>query len=130
MNNPLNTQIGGDHYKNDKMQPIELICLFRMNFIQGCIVKYVTRYKNKKGLEDLEKIIHYAQLGEYLTPKNYFHDADLDYKFIDRTMCVYIEANNIDTIEGSIIFASFYQDWGKIINYTKILIERWNNKNK
>jgi hypothetical protein len=55
-------QVGGDHYIKAKIQPIEYIFANDMNFAEGCIVKYITRYKHKNGKEDLEKIIQYAQM--------------------------------------------------------------------
>ena len=62
--NPLDKQIGGSHYKNFKIQPIEYIVLNGLSFPQGDIVKRISRYNQPtgKGKEDLEKIIHVAQL--------------------------------------------------------------------
>ena len=31
----------------------------RLDYLQGNVIKYVTRYKNKNGVEDLEKAAHY-----------------------------------------------------------------------
>ena len=44
--NPLDTQIGGNHYKNLKMQPIEYIMANNLNYCQGNAIKYLTRYKD------------------------------------------------------------------------------------
>ena len=60
--NPLEEQIGGDHYSNLKIQPIEYIHENNLSYFQGNIIKYITRYKNKNGAEDIKKIIHYAQI--------------------------------------------------------------------
>lgn len=49
------TQIGGSHYEERKIQPIEFIEANNLNFHEANIVKYVTRYKYKNGLEDLKK---------------------------------------------------------------------------
>jgi len=54
------TQIGGDHYKLP-IQPIEYIMANNLSYCQGNVVKYVTRYKAKHGVEDLQKAIHYIQ---------------------------------------------------------------------
>lgn len=61
---PLQKQIGGKHYQTMKIQPIEFIVGNKLDFIQGCIIKYVCRYKEKGGVEDLDKIIHYAELAK------------------------------------------------------------------
>jgi hypothetical protein len=47
-------QIGGDHYQTN-IPPIEYIESNNLNFIEGNIIKYVSRYKAKNGLEDLQK---------------------------------------------------------------------------
>ena len=58
----LEVQIGGDHYKAMKIQPIEFINKNNLNYCQGNIIKYVTRYKAKNGKQDLEKAKHYIDL--------------------------------------------------------------------
>ena len=58
----LDKQEGGSHYKEYAIQPIEYSFYNDLNFLQGNIVKYATRYKDKNGREDLLKVIHYAQL--------------------------------------------------------------------
>ena len=55
-------QIGGKHYKNFKIQPIEFITANNLNFIQGCVIKYICRFDRKNGNEDLDKVIHYCEL--------------------------------------------------------------------
>jgi hypothetical protein len=55
-------QIGGNHYKKFKIQPIEFITANKLNFIQGCVIKYICRYNKKNGNEDLDKVIHYCEL--------------------------------------------------------------------
>lgn len=58
----LETQVGGDHYKTMSIQPIEYILANDLGFIEGNIIKYTTRWKQKGGKQDIEKVIHYAQL--------------------------------------------------------------------
>ena len=62
INNPLGKQEGGSHYKDCKIQPIEYITANNLDFMQGNIVKYATRHKNKNGAEDIKKIKHYCDL--------------------------------------------------------------------
>ena len=61
---PQDKQIGGNHYRKMNIQPYEFISKNNLSFFQGCVVKYVCRYLNKSGIEDLEKIIHYCQLED------------------------------------------------------------------
>mgnify|MGYP002414206718 CR=1 FL=1 len=59
---PQDRQIGGNHYKSFHIQPYEFISKNDLSFFQGNVIKYVCRYKNKNGIEDLEKIKHYCEL--------------------------------------------------------------------
>ena len=59
---PQDRQVGGKHYKTFRIQPYEFISKNNLNFFQGNVVKYVCRYKDKNGIQDLEKIIHYCEL--------------------------------------------------------------------
>jgi hypothetical protein len=52
-------QEGGDHYKNMSMQPWDYIVANNLGYLEGNVVKYVTRYKEKGGVEDLKKARHY-----------------------------------------------------------------------
>jgi hypothetical protein len=56
-------QIAGRHYKDFPIQPIEFIVENKLDWFQGNIVKYTCRHAMKNGKEDLEKVIHYAQLA-------------------------------------------------------------------
>ena len=60
----LERQVGGDHYKGFAIQPVEFITRNNLGFLQGSVIKRICRYNQPggKGREDLEKIIHEAQL--------------------------------------------------------------------
>lgn len=68
-NNPLNTQVGGDHYKLP-IQPIQYIHTNNLSYIEGCVIKYITRWRSKNGIEDLNKAIHYIELLKELEKTN------------------------------------------------------------
>ena len=53
-------QVGGSHYMSKGIQPIEYILANQLDFCEGNIVKYATRWKDKGGVEDLRKIKHYC----------------------------------------------------------------------
>ena len=60
----LDKQIGGEHYKNAKIDPIQLVIAHKLDFIDGCIVKYAVRKKNyESDRERYEKIKHYCELA-------------------------------------------------------------------
>lgn len=56
------TQVGGGHYAKYKIQPTEFIHANGVPFIEGNVIKYVMRHKEKNGIEDLKKARHYIDL--------------------------------------------------------------------
>lgn len=58
----LEQQIGGDHYKKMRIQPIEYIMGNEIPFAEGCIIKYVSRWRSKGGIADLEKARHFIEM--------------------------------------------------------------------
>jgi hypothetical protein len=67
---PTLRQEGGNHYQKHKIQPYTFITENELSFFQGNVIKYVVRYKDKNGVEDLKKIIHYCQLEIEQLTKN------------------------------------------------------------
>lgn len=55
-------QIGGNHYIEFKIQPIDFILNNNLSFCQGNVIKYICRYKYKNHIEDLDKAIHYIEI--------------------------------------------------------------------
>jgi len=55
-------QVGGDHYKRFNIQPIDFIMDNELDWCEANVVKYVTRWQYKNGMEDLRKAMHYLQL--------------------------------------------------------------------
>lgn len=60
--NALEGQQGGSHYKEMRMQPVEFIHTNNLGFIEGSVIKYVSRHRRKHGKEDLKKAIHFLEL--------------------------------------------------------------------
>jgi hypothetical protein len=58
----LQTQIGGSHYTNMVIQPIEYILANTIPFPEGNVIKYVSRWRSKGGVKDLEKAVHHLKL--------------------------------------------------------------------
>lgn len=55
-------QVGGDHYRKMKIQPIEYILGNGLPFIEGSIIKYVSRWRDKGGIDDLRKAKHLCDI--------------------------------------------------------------------
>ena len=70
-------QIGGSHYKNMCIQPVEYIYLNGISFIEGCVIKYVTRWKEKGGIEDIKKARHFLDILIELEDKKLPIEKDL-----------------------------------------------------
>jgi hypothetical protein len=58
----LDSQVQGDHYRKMKIQPVQFIHANNIPFIEGCIIKYASRWRDKGGVKDLEKIKHFVDL--------------------------------------------------------------------
>lgn len=72
------TQVGGTHYQGYDYQPIELIEDLKLNFTEGCILKYAIRFRDKGGKDDLLKALNYVkrEMIKYLnTPKEERQEA-------------------------------------------------------
>lgn len=54
-------QYGGSHYLKHKIQPWDIIKEYELDFWEGNALKYLLRYKDKNGKEDLKKAIHYIE---------------------------------------------------------------------
>jgi hypothetical protein len=58
----LQKQVGGSHYAEMAIQPIEFITANQLSFLEGNIIKYVCRHRNKNGADDIKKAMHYCEL--------------------------------------------------------------------
>lgn len=116
--NPLDIEVGGTHYKKLPFQPVTLITRLKLNFIQGSIVKYISRFRYKNGKEDLEKVLHYVDLGIALNPDNFFTVNDYSMQNIDE----YIRENDFTELIRDIIWCTSLQYWNKVKNHVEQLI--------
>lgn len=55
---PLETQVGGGHYKKLRIQPMVYSMANGLDACQHTAIKYVTRFRDKGGVEDLKKAQH------------------------------------------------------------------------
>jgi hypothetical protein len=54
-------QVGGAHYATKAIQPWDFIIANNLGYLEGNVVKYVSRWKDKGGVQDLKKAQHYLQ---------------------------------------------------------------------
>lgn len=62
MSSALSVQVGGDHYKGSTIQPVQFFHANDLDWFQGSICKYVCRWRDKGGLQDLYKARHTLDL--------------------------------------------------------------------
>ena len=58
----LKKQVDGDHYKDMPIQPVQYIHSNGIGYFEGNVIKYVSRWRAKNGIADLEKAKHYIEL--------------------------------------------------------------------
>ena len=58
----LDNQIGGTHYNKYSIQPLEFIVRNNVPFMEGNAIKYIMRHRDKNGVQDIDKAIHYLEL--------------------------------------------------------------------
>ncbi len=58
----LDVQVAGNHYKDLAIQPVEYIHANGIGYFEGNVIKYVSRWRAKNGIKDLEKAKHYIEL--------------------------------------------------------------------
>lgn len=58
----LATQIGGGHYKKMKIQVVEFAHANNIGYMEGSAIKYLCRWRDKGGIQDLQKAMHYIDL--------------------------------------------------------------------
>jgi len=52
-------QVEGTHYKKQPIQPWDYIAANKIGYFEGNVIKYVSRWKDKGGVNDLRKARHY-----------------------------------------------------------------------
>jgi len=65
-------QVGGSHYQDLKIQPIQYILENELGYCEGNIIKYASRWRRKGGIDDLRKIIQFAEflIAQELSERN------------------------------------------------------------
>ena len=104
MNNVLEFQVGGDHYKKLAIQPVELIVNLHLDYFIGNVVKYVTRHRFKNGIEDIKKAIHYCELAVYYSKYKNPIAAKFGFTTVAKFVDKYAEKNYLTLLERNVIY--------------------------
>ena len=120
----LDIQIGGSHYMNKGIQPIELIVALNLNFIEGNIVKYITRYKEKNGVQDLMKCIHYSQLAIEL--KCIRHNIDIHNNYA--LILQYVKTNDLCSVQTYVLNSCLQNDYEQVKLLCNEMVKNYNSE--
>jgi hypothetical protein len=74
----LNEQVSGSHYKDKVIQPVEYIYMNNIGYMEGNVIKYISRWEDKGGINDLLKAKHYIELLIELQTKKKEMDGQKD----------------------------------------------------
>ena len=109
MSNPYDTQVGGNHYKDMKIQPSEFINENKLQFAEGNAIKYICRHGSKGQKQDLEKAKHYIDMiierdypAEKIPEKVFLPESDEDaMDDLSEGFKVTYAVNPIDDVSGT-----------------------------
>jgi hypothetical protein len=125
----LKEQVGGSHYKDLVIQPVELYAATQCNAFQANIWKYMARYPYKKGKEDIEKAKHYASLAQELLVDSKDGLARLNSDCRALPLCAqqlvdyFCRANRFNVRQTKAIKAAAKGDYSSVITECILLIE-------
>ena len=110
-------QIGGNHYQSD-YQPLDLILKYNLNFIQGSVIKYVTRHRRKNKEEDLLKALSLCETGLNFDKYNFLY---LD---VNNDVYDYCKKNELNSyLYEKVIIDIFKKDYKNAIDSIKAIIK-------
>jgi len=108
MTDPNAYQIGGNHYRS-KIQHWDVMAKLRANYFIGCTTKYIIRFEDKNGLEDIAKAIHFLNKADSVKMPGV------------ASWRLWLHRNMIDDwLASSIAHSHFYEDIVITVNCTLI----------
>lgn len=131
-------QIGGSHYNSKNYQHWDFCYDANLPYVQACACKYVSRWRSKNGIEDLQKCLHYVEKAKSLKSKLPLQTRDLSlinrlrFKWSqkyrdhlnDHVMgLVYVYTSQFDRLDAEIMTYIIYSDFNIAIYELKKLIK-------
>jgi len=98
-------QVAGSHYNLEgTLQLWDFVSINKLGYVEGNIVKYITRWKKKNGIQDVEKSLHYLE-KLYQLLKDGILDLPMprDPKGLD----IYKKENELSDIEYTVFYLLF-----------------------
>jgi len=97
-------QHGGQHYKDVGYQHWDFVNDLGLDYFSGNATKYVSRYKNKNGAEDLEKGAHYCDKKLEITEEGTWQAVNCSAPEAQQLLFRFAASNNLDNDQYRIIF--------------------------
>jgi hypothetical protein len=102
------SQVGGTHYKTD-YEHWDLAIAIPLGYLEGCATKYVSRWRKKEGIKDLQKALHY--LDKLMETAEYPILRKLSYIDIMKEIDRFAHANNLSIMDKKFVeLMSTYKD--------------------
>ena len=117
-------QIGGSHYKDMPFQPIRLISYLNLDFFQGNVVKYVSRYKLKDGVRDLEKAKHYCRMA--MEMGNSSSPTEMTVLQVTLASKSFILSNRLSQLVADVIVYVYWRKWEEAVKAIDTLSKEHN----
>lgn len=100
-------QVGGEHYKASEFQPWDLMHRYNIKFLEGCAIKYISRWRNKNGVQDLEKALHFVRKLEEVADEGYQPGGGIG----PGALVAYYTANGITDFREQILISILANQW-------------------
>lgn len=107
-------QEGGDHYKKRKYQHWDMVCDTKMHYLAACATKYISRWRDKNGVEDLKKALHYIDKAKERKVKPVKRK---------RRANIHAFAVQLPHHEGAVLFAISLAKWDRAKEDVEALID-------
>jgi hypothetical protein len=117
-------QVGGDHYRSS-LQHWDVVSQYNVPYLEGCASKYVSRWRKKNGLQDLQKALHFTtKLKEVIdNPELRYVHGTVPFQVIER----FVIANDLEMNERHVLLMlwswSSREDVASAINVLNFMIQ-------
>jgi len=117
----MNKQVGGNHYLKYKIQPLIWSLDNHINAAEFSVLRYLLRYKDKNGLEDLDKASHYTQIlmDQSFVSKNFDAIATVS------DFCI---VNELLGYQHAALVALFDHDYIEVLKVVKVMRSEYEPK--
>ena len=109
-------QVGGDHYRSS-LQHWDVVSTWNVPYLEGCASKYVSRWRKKNGLQDLEKALHFTNKLREVVIHNgsNYQSAVVPAQVVHE----FVIANDLEMQERSVLY--YLWGWRDVGDITKAI---------